>query len=102
MLVSNSLRTLHFEGNHVCPLCYAAEVGNAYEILKDPAKRTQYDHTGSIGGGGSGGGGSGGHPSQAEMLRQWQVHMMRQQQQQRRREPPPAIFPQAEMEACIR
>eukprot|EP00966_Prymnesium_polylepis_P246039 5691030-Prymnesium_polylepis.1 len=75
-----------------------AQVGNAYEILRDPAKRQEYDMTGSVGGG------SPGHSQQAEMLRRWQQHMMHRQQQmqQQRRQPPPRTFPQPDMEAWIR
>lgn len=75
-----------------------AQVGSAYEILKDPEKRQQYDTFGSVGG-------SSGAPSMAQqaeharMVHEW-IRAMQQQQQQR--QPPPAIFPQPDMEAWVR
>jgi curved DNA-binding protein CbpA len=72
-----------------------AAVGNAYEILSDPATRQEYDLTGQVGGGGLGR-----HPSQAQHEQMVQEFLRRQQQFRRR--PPPLIFPQAEMDAWIR
>ena len=77
-----------------------AEVGNAFELLKDRSAREEYDMTGRVGGGGGGGGG-GGQPGMdlREMLLR---EMMRRQMRQRRRPPPPPkIFPDVEMEAYI-
>ena len=73
------------------------EVGNAYDILKDPAKRQEYDHTGSVGEGGPGN-------SQADFARMqqmWMREMMRRRQQQQR-QPRPRPFPQVDMEAWVR
>lgn len=79
-----------------------AEVGNAYEILKDPEKKREYDHTGRVGGtGGFGGAGHGSQGGQEEMEQMLEFMRRRQQAMQQQR-PPPLIFPQADMEAKIR
>ena len=75
-----------------------AQLGNAYELLKDPEKRREYDVTGRVGGGG--GGHPGQHADHDRMVREWLQAMMQQQMQQRR--PPPKPFPQVDMEAWIR
>jgi curved DNA-binding protein CbpA len=74
-----------------------AEVGNAFELLKDPSAREEFDMTGRVGGGGGGGGGQPGMDMREMMLRE----MMRRQMRQRPPPPPPKIFPEAEMEAYI-
>lgn len=71
-----------------------AAVGSAYEILKDPAKRKEYDTFGRVGGGIGGGGGPGG---MEDIMREF----MRRQAEMNR-PPPPKPFPQREMEARIR
>jgi len=75
------------------------EVGNAYDVLKDPKSRQEYDRYGRVGGAG--------HPSQADMQRMWQQRMMQQQMWQQHmeemhQEQMRAQFPQVEMEAWIR
>ena len=76
-----------------------AEVGNAFELLKDRSAREEYDMTGRVGGGGGGGGGGQPGMDLREMLLR---EMMRRQMRQRRRPPPPPkIFPDVEMEAYI-
>ena len=77
-----------------------AEVGNAFELLKDPSAREEFDMTGRVGGGGGGGGG-GGHQGAMDMREMMLREMMRRQMRQRPPPPPPKIFPEAEMEAYI-
>ena len=67
-------------------------VGNAYEILKDPEKRQEYDTYGRVGGM------NGGGASQADMEDLFAMFMKQRQAQQR---PRPKPFPQPEMEAWI-
>jgi len=68
-----------------------AEASNAYEILKDPQTRQEYDATGQVGGSGAGGfGHATGQPSQADVERifreafghQILQQILQQQQQQ--------------------
>jgi len=78
-------------------------VGEAYEILKNPAKREEYDTFGRVGGsGGMGGAGGSGAVDMEALFRE----MMRQQGGQgfggQPRPPPPKPFPQPDMEAWIR
>ena len=77
-----------------------SEVGNAYEVLKDPTKREQYDLYGSMGGMG------GQQNAQDFHMRMWQQRMQmwaqQQQQQQMRRQPPEPEFPSVNMEAWVR
>lgn len=74
------------------------QLGSAYEILKDPEKREQYDTFGSVGD-------SSGAPSMAQqaeharMVHEW-IRAMQQQAQQRQRLPPKP-FPQPDMEAWV-
>jgi|Transcript_42598 hypothetical protein len=75
-----------------------SEVGNAYEILKHPATRQEYDQTGTVGGGGGGGAWGPGQPSQADRERMAAaLHEMLR----RRQQPRPRPFPQEDMEAWI-
>ena len=75
-----------------------AEAGNAFELLKDPSAREEYDMTGRVGGGGGGGGGQSDMDLREMLFRE----MMRRQMRQRRQPPPPPkIFPDVEMEAYI-
>lgn len=83
-------------------------VGEAYEILKNPAKREEYDTFGRVGGSGGMGGGAGG--SGAVDMEALFRELMRQQGGQGfegqgvggPRPPPPKPFPQPDMEAWIR
>jgi len=68
-----------------------SDASNAYEILKDPQTREEYDLTGQVGGGGGPSGPGGFHPGQMsqeqmqhifQQLMQEQARMMHQQQQQ--------------------
>ena len=77
-----------------------AEVGNAFELLKDPSAREEFDMTGRVGGGGGGDGGGGGQPGM-DMREMMLREMMRRQMRQRPPPPPPKIFPEVEMEAYI-
>jgi hypothetical protein len=76
-----------------------AEVGNAYEVLKDASKRQEYDHYGTMGGGM---GGMGGQHAQEMHMRMWEQRMRMWQEQQARRQPPKPKFPSTGMEAWIR
>ena len=78
-------------------------VGDAYEILKDPSKRQEYDLTGRVNDGDGGpGGGFHGHPmyhmSQADRERLFQQF---REMQQRARAPPRGVL-KADMEVWIR
>ena len=79
-----------------------AAVGNAYEVLKDPQKRQQYDTYGSVGG-------KGGGPTQAQqaeharMVQEWlRAMQQRAMDHQQRRQPPPKVFPHVDLEAWVR
>jgi len=73
------------------------EVGSAYEILKDPQKRQEYDQTGRVGG----------NPNtvnQADAERHFREFIMQQQMfhEQMMRQHRPKVFPDVDMEARIR
>jgi len=73
-------------------------VGEAYEILKDPAKRKEYDTFGSVGGQRGGYPGGPGGMDMEEFMREF----MRQQGQESPQRPKPKPFPQPEMEGYVR
>jgi len=75
-------------------------VGDAYEILKSPEKRKEYDTYGRVGTAASRG--PGGFESQEEMFREFMRQFYGQQQEMQQKPPPPKPFPQPEMEAWIR
>jgi len=76
-----------------------AAVSNAYEVLKDPQKRQQYDTYGSVRD-------NAGGPTQAQqaeharMVHEWlrTMHQRAAQQQQ----PPPKVFPAVDLEVWVR
>ena len=74
-----------------------AKVGNAYEVLKDPKKRQQYDQFGSVGGEGSATQAQ--HAEHARQVQEW-IRAM-QQRAREQQQPPPKPFPHPDMEAYI-
>jgi len=77
-----------------------SSIGDAYEILKSPEKRKEYDTYGRVGTAASRG--QGGYASQEEMFNEFMKRYYGQQQEMQERPPPPKPFPQPEMEAWIR
>ena len=89
---------------HLCLHAAASQarfsaVGDAYEILKSPEKRKEYDTYGRLGTAASQGRGAN-YGSQEEMFREF-MRRYGQEQEMEERRPPPKPFPQPEMEAWI-